>query len=104
MKKEMRPEGKPVLICTWGYAVIDDANDCLWIPAIWTDSMAEVLDELYKETGKTKMIFSAVLNPDSFRKHLRNIRREWKEWHEQAKDWSYCIEIEYEPTVSTCKV
>ena len=52
---------------------------------------------LFKKTGQVRMIFSAVLNPEEFKTHLRNIVREWNQWYEEMQDYSYCIEIKYEP-------
>ena len=79
----------------WGYAVIKDG--AIWIPAIEGD-MKIILKKLYEITGINRMIFSAVLNPNSFKKHLKNIVKEWDAWFEQARDYSHCIEINYQPT------
>jgi len=78
----------------WGYAVVD--GDTIWIPAVM-GKLRLVLDELYRVTGIKKMIFSAVIDPDKLRSHLRNIKREWDAWFEEAQDVSHCIEIEYVP-------
>lgn len=77
----------------WGYAVLKDG--ALWIPAI-SGSLGKILNGLYKKTGIKRMIFSAVMNPNELKKHLRNIKREFDVWFEEIKDWSHCIEIEYE--------
>ena len=77
----------------WGYAIVKD--DAIYIPAIM-GNMAEILDGLYKLTGQKKMIFTAIIFPDKFRKHLKNIKREWDEYVPEFEDYSHCIEIEYE--------
>jgi len=79
----------------WGYAVIKDG--AIWIPAIM-GRLKPILQELYKRTGIKRIIFSAVLNPESLKSHLRNIVKEWDVWFEQAGDYSHCIEIDYQPT------
>ena len=33
---------------------------------------------------------------DSFKPHLKNIKKEYDVWFEQVGDWSHCIEIEFE--------
>jgi hypothetical protein len=76
----------------WGYAVIHEGK--IWIPAI-IGNMGEILRDLHKKTGITKMIFSAVLNPESFKTHLKNIVKEWDEWYDEMGDYSHCIEIEF---------
>ena len=43
------------------------------------------------------MIFTAVLDADKLKKHLRNIKKEYDIWHTEVGDYSHCIEIEYEP-------
>jgi len=78
----------------WGYAVIK--GDVIWIPAIVGD-MKIILKKLYEMTGINRMIFSAVLNPNSFKKHLKNIIKEWDAWFEEVGDYSHCIEIDYQP-------
>jgi len=78
----------------WGYAVIEDNK--LWIPVI-KGNMRDILKTLHEKTGIKRMIFSAVLNPEDFKKHLRNIVKEWDAWFEEVDDYSHCIEIEYEP-------
>lgn len=78
----------------WGYAIVKDG--VLWIPVI-SGNMSEILQDLYEKTGITKMIFSAILNPESFKLHLKNITREWDEWFDKLQDWSHCIEISYIP-------
>ena len=83
-----------VISGNWGYAIIKD--DCIWIPAFMC-RLSPLLKALYKKTGLKKMIFSAILNADKLRPHLKNIKREWDEWFEEAKDYSHCIEIEYIP-------
>ena len=79
----------------WGYAVIKD--DAIWIPAIM-GRLKPILKELYKRTGIKKMIFSAVLNPEVLKSHLKNIVKEWDVWFKEAGDWSHCIEIDYQST------
>ena len=83
-----------ILSGAWGYAVVK--KNAIWIPSVMGD-LGKVLDGLYERTKIRKMIFSAVINPDKMRKHLRNIKREWNEWWEEVGDYSYCIEIEYQP-------
>ena len=78
----------------WGYAVIKDG--AIWIPAIEGD-MKIILKKLYEMTGIDRIIFSAVLSPTSFKKHLKNITKEWDAWFEEAQDYSHCIEIKYSP-------
>lgn len=83
-----------IIMGDWGYAVVK--NNSIWIPAIVGD-LSLILNELYKRTKIKRMIFSAVLNPDYLKSHLKNIKKEWDEWFEEADDYSHCIEIEYEP-------
>ena len=83
-----------ILSGSWGYAVVK--KDAIWIPAVMGD-LRQILDGLYEKTKIKRMIFSAVLNPEEMRKHLKNIKREWNQWWEEMGDYSYCIEIEYEP-------
>jgi hypothetical protein len=83
------------LVGSWGYAVIKD--DAIWIPVI-VGKLAPILKSLYDLTKIKRMIFSAVLNPNELKSHLRNIIREWDEWFEETGDYSHCIEIEYEPS------
>jgi hypothetical protein len=92
-KESKNPNGDTVLNFDKGYAVIH--NNKLWVPAIW-DNMGEILDSLVEKTGIKDIIFSAVLNPDKFKEHLRNIIKEWDEWHKEVGDYSHCIEIKYE--------
>jgi hypothetical protein len=82
------------LIGSWGYAVVK--KGAIWIPAVF-GPLHPILQNLYDITGIKRMIFSAVLNPDSFKTHLKNIIREWDEWFKEVEDYSHCIEIEYEP-------
>ena len=77
-----------------GYAVIKD--DTIWIPAVWTNSLSAVLKKLYDETKIKRIIFSAILNAEDFKKHLKNIKREWDEYYKEIGDYSHCIEIEYQ--------
>lgn len=82
----------------WGYACV--AEDAMWIPVICASEewpMRRILADLHQRTGHTRMIFSAVLSPESFKSHLRNIVREWDEWFAEIGDYSHCIEIKYEP-------
>lgn len=83
---------KQTLEGDWGYAIVED--DKIWIPAI-RGNMGNIIRELHKRTGIKRMIFSAVLNPESFKKHLKNIVREWDEWFKEVEDYSHCIEIEF---------
>jgi len=76
----------------WGYAIVK--GDELWIPAIQGD-MGKILRMLHEKTGKKTMVFSAVLNPESFKKHLKNVVAEWDAWFEEVEDWSHCIKIDY---------
>lgn len=92
------PEGYKVLNGDFGYAVI--VGDTLWIPAVMGD-MKEALKELHQRTGITKMVFSAILNPEQFKKHLKNIVREFKEWSPEYEEYVDCIEIKYEPELHT---
>jgi hypothetical protein len=91
---ELKKQEEEPLIGSWGYAVVK--KGAIWIPAVF-GPLHPILQNLYEITGIKRMIFSAVLNPDSFKTHLKNIIREWDEWFEEAKDYSHCIEIEYEP-------
>ena len=77
----------------WGYAILKD--DALYIPAIM-GNMNEILKGLYGITKQRKMIFTAIMFPDKFRPHLKNIKREWDEYVPEFEDYSHCIEIEYE--------
>ena len=86
------PEDKIIIEGDWGYAVVD--GDKLWIPAICGD-MGNILKELHDKTGIEKMIFSAVLSPEAFKLHLKNIVNEWDSWVEEIGDYSHCIEIRY---------
>lgn len=86
--------GKKVLTWHSGYAVID--NDILWIPAIFSP-LGVTLEALYKKTGLRRIKFSAVLNPQKLKLHLRNVVAETDEYSEQHKAYSHCIEILYEP-------
>lgn len=88
----MKPERK-IIYGDWGYAVVYE--NVVWIPAV-KGNLKEILAWLYKKTGIKRIIFSAVLNPEELKKHLKNIKREWDEWIEEVGDYSHCIEIEYE--------
>jgi hypothetical protein len=82
----------------WGYACVEDG--AVFIPAVKaTDEwpLRRVLAHLHAETGLSRFIFSAVLNPDSLKPHLRNIVREWDEYVPEVGDHSHCIEIAYQP-------
>jgi len=78
----------------WGYAVIKDG--AIWIPTIM-GRLKPILQDLYERTRIKRMIFSAVLNPEVLKSHLKNIVREWDVWFEEAGDYSHCIEIDYKP-------
>ncbi len=86
-----------VILGSWGYAIVED--DKVFIPVIM-GGMKDVLADIYKKTSITRMIFSAVLNPNDFKTHLRNIVREWDEWFEEVGDYSHLIEIKYEPKIN----
>jgi len=75
-----------------GYACVKD--NVIYIPVIM-GNMRLVLDALYKKTGISKMVFTAVINPDYLKTHLHNIKKEWDEWYPEVGDYSHCIEIEY---------
>lgn len=82
----------------WGYACWED--DRVFIPAVIANEewpLRRVLAYLYEKTGITRMIFTAVLQPEDLKVHLRNIVREWDEYVPQYEDYSHCIEITYEP-------
>ena len=87
-------DGDKLMKGSWGYAIVKDG--ALWIPAVWGD-LSKIMKNLYEETKITKMIFSAVLNPVSFKTHLKNIVKEWDYWVDEIGDYSHCIEIKYEP-------
>lgn len=78
----------------WGYACVDE--DCVWIPVVF-GPLRLILADIHKRTGKTRMIFSAVLDAEELKTHLRHIVREWDQWFAEIGDWSHCIEIEYKP-------
>jgi hypothetical protein len=81
----------------WGYACRE--ADAVFIPAVMATPdypLRRVLRELFERTGETRVIFSAILNPDDLRPRLRNIVREWDEYIEYMDDYSHCIEIRYE--------
>jgi hypothetical protein len=85
----------------WGYACRE--ADAVFIPAVSATPdypLRRVLRELFERTGETRMVFSAILNPDDLRPRLRNIVREWDEYVEYMDDYSHCIEIRYELPVS----
>lgn len=85
----------------WGYACVE--VDAVFIPAVMATAdwpLRRVLSHLHKRTGMTRMIFSAILDADSFRPHLRNIVREFDLYVPEFEDYSHCIEIAYEPTQS----
>ncbi len=94
------PNEENVLDGPWGYAIRDFDAGCVWIPAVdavhgWR--LNTVLNAIWAKWHCGKMVFSAVMHPASFKKHLRNVKREWREYSEAHRDYSYCIEIEYEP-------
>ena len=93
MKEGINTEGYKMLEFDGGYAVIKDGK--VWIPAIVRD-MGKILDALHEDTGLDTFIFSAVMNPEAFKIHLRNIISEWDEWFEEVQDYSHCIEVRYE--------
>ena len=77
-----------------GYACVKD--NVLYIPAIM-GKMGDILEALYKKTGITRMVFTAVMFPEEFKKHLKNIVSEHDEWFEEVGDYNHFIEIGYEP-------
>lgn len=82
----------------WGYACVEP--DAVYIPVVMATReypLRRVLAELFAATGHTRMIFSAVLNPDDLRSRLRNVVREWDEYVPELESDSHCIEIHYEP-------
>jgi len=89
----MQKDERKVVQGDWGYAII--YPDKIFIPA-FIGRLRPLLDMLYQNTKIERMIFTAILNPEGLKKHLRNIKREWDEWFEEAGDYSHCIEIEYE--------
>lgn len=93
IKEENSAEGLKLYKGSWGYAIVRENK--LWIPAIQGD-MKEIINALVKKTGINKIVFSAVLNAEKFKKHLKNITKEWDEWFKEAEDYSHCIEIEWE--------
>ena len=94
-------EGARIIDGPWGYACVH--ADAVFIPAVVASDdwpLRRVLARLHADTGLTRMIFSAVLNAESLKTHLRNIVREWDEWVPEMDDHSHCIEITYEPPPS----
>jgi hypothetical protein len=90
-------EGGRIIDGEWGYACVE--NGLVFIPAVVaTDGwpLRRVLAHLHAQTGLTRMVFSAVMNPGGLKVHLRNIVREWDEWVPEMEDHSHCIEIAYE--------
>lgn len=90
-------EGGKVIDGPWGYACVVD--DALFIPAVMATPewpLRRVLAHLHAESGLTRMVFSAVLDAEGLKPHLRNIVREWDEFVEEMGDWSHCIEVRYE--------
>lgn len=86
----------------WGYACVEP--DAVFIPAVMATPewpLRKVLAMLHMETGLTRMIFSAILDPDDLRPRLRSVMREWDEWVEEMESHSHCIEIAYQPPVGS---
>ena len=86
------------MVGDWGYAI--KTKDCVYIPAFMC-RLRPLLDMLYEKTGMKKIIFTAVLDPEKLKPHLKNIKREWDEWVDYMEDYSHCIEIEYVKEVET---
>ena len=90
-------KGDKVIDGEWGYACVQP--DGVFIPAVvatpdWP--LRRVLAHLHAETKHTRMVFSAVLDAEALKPHLRNIVREWDHYVEEFQDYSHCIEIRYE--------
>lgn len=85
----------------WGYACIE--QDAVYIPAVVASQewpLRRVLAHLHEQSGLTRMVFSAVLDAESLKSHLRNIVREWDEFVPEMGDTSHCIEVRYEAVSS----
>lgn len=81
----------------WGYACIE--HGAVFIPAVMATAdwpLRRVLAHLYQQSKLTRFIFTAVIDPDGLKSHLRHVIREWDEYVEYMDDYSHCIEIEYE--------
>ena len=86
----------------WGYYCV--CKDKVYIPLLnGSHRLRDVLADVYKKTKCKRMIFSAVINPTEFRKHLHHVIEERQEWSELHQDYSYCIEIEYQPQEAKSK-
>ena len=92
---ETNPNGDKVVMAEFGYAVIKP--EAVYIPAVM-GKLHPVLEFLYDLTNQKRIIFTAVMNPNEFKKHLRNIKGEWDEWFPEMGCYSHFIEIQYEPT------
>lgn len=92
LKEKINPEGYRTVEGSWGYACFVDNK--IWIPAISGD-MKAIVSMLVNHFKTNKVVFSAIINPIEFKKHLKNIVREWDDWFEQAQDYTHCIEVEW---------
>jgi len=82
----------------WGYAIYYEKK--IWIPVIIAENrLKEVLQYLTEHFNTNSIIFSAVLNPERLKKHLKHIVREWNEYFEEIDEYSHCIEIEWRDQV-----
>lgn len=82
----------------WGYACVE--GDAVFIPVVQATPdwpLRRVLAHLHAETHLRRFVFSAVLNPDELKSHLRHVVKEWDEFVPYLGDYSHCIEIAYEP-------
>lgn len=82
----------------WGYACVKDG--VVYIPAVVATEqwpLRRVLAELHGKARTRRFIFTAVLDAEGLKLHLRNIVREFDEYVPEFEDYSHCIEIEYEP-------
>lgn len=97
--------GDEVIEGPWGYACVSSGR--VFIPAVQATPewpLRRVLAHLHQLARAKAFIFSAVLNADGLKSHLRNITREWDEWFEEVGEFSHCIEIAYEPAPAVVAV
>lgn len=91
-------ECEKVIDGPWGYACVQE--DAVFIPAVQATPewpLRRVLAHLFEQTGKRRIVFSAVLDAASLKTHLRRVVKEWDEWVPMMEDYSHCIAIDYEP-------